>query len=108
MYIDRKEGGQRVFIENLTKYDVLIRSCCLYSGGVMPFRREGSAVGKYNAKSLKQGSKRFNFITRTIHFAHLGILFIYVPFLLQNYAICMHSSGEDCNLEVPKSFKLVK
>ena len=22
--------------------------------------------------------------------------------------LCMHSSGEDCNLEVPKSFKLVK
>ena len=86
VYIDRKEGGQRVFIENLTKYDVLIRSCCLYSGGVMPFRREGSGVGKYKAKRPKQGSKRFNFITRTIHFAHLGILFIYVPFLLQNYA----------------------
>ena len=26
---------------------------------------------------LKQGSKRFNSITKTIHFAHLGLLFIY-------------------------------
>ena len=29
-------------------------------GGVMPGRRAGSGVGKYNAKSPKQGSKRFN------------------------------------------------
>ena len=31
----------------------------------------------YNARSLKQGSKRFNSITKTIHFAHLVLLFIY-------------------------------
>ena len=31
----------------------------------------------YNAESPKQGSKRFNHITKTIHFAHLVILFIY-------------------------------
>ena len=47
----------------------------------MPDRRAGS-VGKYNAESPKQDSRRFNSITMTIHFAHLGILFIYdmVPF----------------------------
>ena len=28
--------------------------------------------------SPKQGSKRFNFIMKTIHFAHLGILLNYV------------------------------
>ena len=33
-------------------------------------------VGKYNVESLKQGSKRFNSIKKTIHFAYLGILFI--------------------------------
>ena len=43
----------------------------------MTGRRAGSGVGKYNAESSKQGSKRFNSITKTIHFAHLGILLIY-------------------------------
>ena len=46
-------------------------------GGVMLSRRAGPGVGKYNAESPKQGSKRFNSITKTIHFAHLGIIFIY-------------------------------
>ena len=41
----------------------------------MPGRRAGSGVGKYNAESPKQDSKRFNSITKTIHFAHLGILY---------------------------------
>ena len=36
-----------------------------------------SGVGKYNAESSKQDSKRFNLITKTSHFSHLGILFIY-------------------------------
>ena len=49
----------------------------MYGGGVMLGWRAGSGVGKYNAEVLKQGSKRFNSITQTIHFAHLGILFIY-------------------------------
>ena len=31
-----------------------------YSGGEMPGRRAGSGVGKYNAESTKQDSKRFN------------------------------------------------
>ena len=34
-------------------------------------------VGKYNAESPKQDSKRLNSVTKTIHFAYLGILFIY-------------------------------
>ena len=41
----------------------------------MPGRRTGSGVG-YKAESPKQG-KRFNIKTKTIHFAHLVILFIY-------------------------------
>ena len=36
-----------------------------------------SGVGKYNAAIPKQGSKSFNFISKTIHLAHLGVLFIY-------------------------------
>ena len=46
---------------------------------MMPGRRAGSGIGKYsyNADSPKQGSKRFNSITKTIHFAYLGILLIY-------------------------------
>ena len=52
----------------------------MYGGGVMLGWRAGSGVGKYNAEVLKQGSKRFNSLTQTIHFAHLGILFIYALF----------------------------
>ena len=37
----------------------------------MQGRRSGSVVGKDNAESLKQGSKIFNSITKTIHFARL-------------------------------------
>ena len=40
-------------------------------------RRAGSFVGRYNAENPKQDSKRFNSITKTIHFAYLGLLFIY-------------------------------
>ena len=47
----------------------------------MPGRRAGSAVGKNNAESPKQGSKRLNFITKTIHFAHLVLLFMYLSML---------------------------
>ena len=43
----------------------------------MPGQQAGSGVSNYNAESPKQDSKRFNSITKTIHFAHLGILFIY-------------------------------
>ena len=35
------------------------------------------SVGLYVAESPKQGSKSFNSFTKTIHFSHLGILFIY-------------------------------
>ena len=35
--------------------------------------------GKNDANSSKQGSKRFNSITKKIHFAYLGILFFYRP-----------------------------
>ena len=54
-----------------------VRKCFVYGGGVMPARRPGLGVGKYNAESPKQGSKMVNFITKTIHFAHLGIFCIY-------------------------------
>ena len=46
----------------------------------MSGRRAGSGVGKYNAKGSKQDSKRFNSITKTSHFDHLDILFIYASF----------------------------
>ena len=64
----------------LTNYDQ-IRTCFVYGGGVMPGWRPGSGVGKYNAESPKQGSKRFNSITKRIRFAHLGILFIFCLFV---------------------------
>ena len=54
-----------------------IRTCFVYGSGVMPGRRTGSGVGKYNAKIPNQGSKRFNSVTKTIYFAHVGILFIF-------------------------------
>ena len=65
--------GKRILVENLTRLTI-------YRGVVMqPGRRAGPGVGKYkyNAKSPKQGSQRFNSIAKTIHLAHLGILFIY-------------------------------
>ena len=37
----------------------------------------GQCAGSGVAKSSKQDSKRFNFISKTNHFAHLVILFIY-------------------------------
>ena len=44
----------------------------------------GSGVGKYNAKSPRQGSKRFNSITKTIHFARLFY-----------YSSMTHTDGEE-------------
>ena len=49
----------------------------MYGGRVMLGWRTWSGVGKYKAESPKQGIKRFNYITKTIHFADLVILFIY-------------------------------
>ena len=53
----------------------------MYGGVVMPGRRtQGQVLAStysYNAESQKQGSNRFNSITKMIHFANLGILFIY-------------------------------
>ena len=49
--------------------------------------RPAGRVGivKYSGESSKQGSKRFNSITKTIHFVHPGILFIYVLY-------CIHTT----------------
>ena len=55
---------------------------CVCGGGVLPGWRAKSGVGNYNDQSPKQGSIRFNSLTKTIHFAHLGILFIYVNMYL--------------------------
>ena len=55
----------------------------------MAGRWAGSGVGKYNNESPKQGSKRFNCIT--IHFAHLGIIFIY-GFMGQIYCMLIKAS----------------
>ena len=54
----------------------------------MPGRRAGSSVGKYNAESSKQGSIRFNFITKTINFAHMVILFIYEKDFVPDLSSC--------------------
>ena len=55
----------------------------VYGGEVMPCRRAGSGLAS-TVKCLepKTGQKKVNSITKTIDFAHLGILFIYdmVPF----------------------------
>ena len=59
-------------------------------GGAMLGRGAGSGVGKYIAESPKQGSKRFNSITKTIQFAHLAILFIY------EYTVWLQNVAETC------------
>ena len=58
-------------------------------------------VGKYNVESLKQGSKRFNSIKKTIHFAYLGILFICAndP-MSENLAYWRDESKTNCNVLV--------
>ena len=56
----------------------------------MEWCRAGLGIGKYNAESpkhLKTGQQRFNSITKTIHFAYLGILFIY------EYGTAPHGGG---------------
>ena len=52
---------------------------------MMPGPRAGSGVGKYNAESPTQGSKRFNFITKTSHFAHLGILYLSMQYTMHTH-----------------------
>ena len=51
-----------------------IRACFVYGGRVMPSRRIGSGVGKYNAENPKQDSKRFSSIIKTIHFAQMSFI----------------------------------
>ena len=52
--------------------------CVRWWSDAGPAVRSGVDKYIYNAESPKQGSKRFNFFRKAIHFAHLGILFIYV------------------------------
>ena len=53
----------------------------MYGGGVMPGPADRVRCWLlYIAESTKKGSKRFNSITKTIHFAYKVILFIYAPF----------------------------
>ena len=59
-------------------------------------------VGEYNAESPKQGSKRFNSISKKVHFAHLGILFIY-GFRFREEDIL--NPRELCGIIVPKEYK---
>ena len=54
---------------------------------MMQDRRAGSGGGKYKAKSPIQGRKGFNPITKTIHLAHLVILFIFIYYLCLPLAI---------------------
>ena len=51
----------------------------MYLGGAMPGRLQGHS-GQVLARTMKRDQNRYNFKTKTIHFAHLGILFIYVCF----------------------------
>ena len=76
----------------------------------MPGRRAGSGVGKYNTESPKQGSKRFNYITNTIHFAYLGVLFIYdrTPATLESQSFAGPKSLERCTVAMVPSYILKK
>ena len=49
----------------------------IYAGPAGRVRCWQEHMYSYNAESQKQGSNRFNSITKMIHFAHLGMLFIY-------------------------------
>ena len=52
------------------------RTLFVFIGGVMPGQHAGSDVGKHNAERPKQAGKRFNSITKTIHFAHLQLYYL--------------------------------
>ena len=58
-----------------------------------PYKDMRASVGKYeyNAETPKQGSKRLTSITKTIHFARLGILDINAPYptkIVPNWLVC--------------------
>ena len=67
-------------------------TCSVYGGGVQPGRRAGSGVGWYIVESPKQVRKRFSSITKTIHFAHLVILFIYSMHMHNTHTTCCHTN----------------
>ena len=51
---------------------------------------ERAALFQYNAKSPKQGRRRFNSIVKTIHIANLGIVYLwlnslYCTIIIPNY-----------------------
>ena len=52
-------------------------------------RRAGSGVGysTYIVESPKQGSKRLNFITKTIHFAHLLLYYLSMAIAKKNLLV---------------------
>ena len=58
-----------------------------------------------DVESPKQGSKRFNFITKTICFAHLGLLFIYAFYSVRsipyNSATRLHAKAGRSRLRIP-------
>ena len=55
--------------------------------------QSGSGVGKYSAEIPKQGSQRFNSVTKPIHFAHLDILFVYGKQNIRKTYICFNEIG---------------
>ena len=84
----RKGGGRHhAFVENGTnsqppyRHHDHIRTCFVYGGGVMPGWRAGLGVGKYTVqcREPKTGHQKVQLysFTKTIHVAHLCILFIY-------------------------------
>ena len=84
-----------------TRHLPLVWSCLILDQFLIPQYQISKKSGKYDAESPKQGSKRFNSITKKIHFAHLGILIIYICLLLysvtkgvkQNYLLYIYLIG---------------
>ena len=79
-----KGKGVSLFLLNWT-YCTVTDPCrtvlCRYHYWGMPGRQAGSPiavyVGVHNAKSPKQGRKRFNSIVKTIHFSYLPIIYLW-------------------------------
>ena len=84
-----KGEGTCVFAENWTNHDH-IRTCFVYGDGVMPGRRAGSGVVKYNSESPKQDRKRFNPILQRR--STLPILLYYLSMLKHPSAIFYQTS----------------
>ena len=72
-YVQSEKGKTQLQLTCYTISSLEWNRTVTYQINYIPGQEMGGKGGEVNASSPKQGSKRFNSITKTIHFAHLGI-----------------------------------